>query len=49
MVGNVFPKKSHQKCGGETTPRPFFKIKIEHISEQQSEVLYSLFLLYLQV
>ena len=29
---NIFLEKSYTKCGGETIPRPFLKIKIEHIS-----------------
>ena len=27
-----FLEKSYTKFGGETSPRPFWKIKIEHIS-----------------
>ena len=30
---NIFLEKSYKKCGGEASPRPFYKkIKIEHIS-----------------
>ena len=46
---NIFIEKSYTKCGGETSPRPFFwKIKIEHISgsKRSLNVLCSLFLLY---
>ena len=32
-MGNIFPEKSHTKCEGKTSHRPFSeKIKIEHIS-----------------
>ena len=41
---NIIYEKSHKKCGGETSPRPFSeKIKLEPISG--SIALYSLFLL----
>ena len=29
---NICLEKSYTKCGGETFPDPFLKIKIEHIS-----------------
>ena len=29
---NIFLEKSYTKCCGETTPRQFLEIKIEHIS-----------------
>ena len=44
---NIFLEKSYARCGGETSPRPFperFKLSVS--MEQQSKVLYSLFLLY---
>ena len=45
---NVFLEKS--KCGGETSPRPFSeKLKVSISLDQQSNVLYSLLLLYGQV
>ena len=31
-IRNIFLEKSYTKCGGETSPRPFLKIEIEHIS-----------------
>ena len=38
------------KCGGNTSPRPFSKkSKLSIALDQQSKVLYSLFLLYVQV
>ena len=41
---NIFLEKSYTKCGGETIPKPFFKISKLMISlDQQSKVLYSLF------
>ena len=44
---NIFLEKSHAKYGGETIPRSFPKISKLSISlDQQSKVLYSLFLLY---
>ena len=47
---NIFLEKSCAKCGGEVGPRPFYKKSKLNISlDQQSEMLYSLFLLYDQV
>ena len=44
---NIFLEKSYTKCGGETIPRPFSKKSKLSISlDQQSEVLYSFYLLY---
>ena len=44
---NIFLKKSYAKSSGETTPRPFSgKLKLNISLDQQSKVLYSLFLLY---
>ena len=32
-MGSIFPEKSHTKCEGKTSHRPFSeKIKIKHIS-----------------
>ena len=47
---NIFLEKLYRKCGGRGSLRAFHKnTKIEHISGQQPDMLYSLFLLYLQV
>ena len=47
---NIFLEKSNKKCGGETSPRHFSeKSKLNISLDQQSKVLYNLFLLYLQV
>ena len=47
---NIFLEKSCTKCGEETSPRLFFEKSILSISlDQQFEVPYSLFLLYVQV
>ena len=47
---NVFLEKSCTKCVGETIPRSFFKeLKLSLSLDQQSEVSYSLFLLYVKV
>ena len=44
---NIFLEKSYTKCGGKTSPRLFFeKLKLSISLNQQSTVLYSLFLLY---
>ena len=44
---NIFLENSYTKFGGETSPRPFSeKIKLSISLDQQSKVLYSLFLLY---
>ena len=41
---NFFLEKSYTKCGGETTPRPFFKkSKLSVALGQSSKVLYILF------
>ena len=42
-----FLEKSDTKCGGETSPRPFSEnLKLRISLDQQSKVLYWLFLLY---
>ena len=47
---NILLEKSYTKCGGETSPRPFSKnSKLIIPLDQKSYVLYSLFLLYIQV
>ena len=47
---NIFLEKSYTKYGGEAGPRPFYKISELSISlDQQSEMLYSFFLLHGQV
>ena len=47
---NIFHEKSYSKCGGETSPRRSYKKSKLSISlNQQSEMLHSLFLLYVQV
>ena len=47
---NIFLEKSNTKCGGGASPRPFYqKSKFGISLDQQSEMLYSLFLLYVQV
>ena len=44
---NIFLEKLCTKCGGETSSRPFSeKLKLSISQNQQSRVLYSLFLLY---
>ena len=44
---NIFLEKSYTKCGGETIPRPFFKIlKLSISVDQYSKVSYILFLLF---
>ena len=46
-MSNISLEKSHAKCGGETTPRPFSKKSKSNISlNQLSKFLYRLFLLY---
>ena len=43
----IFLENSYIKCGGKTSPRPFSKkSKLIITLDKQSEVLYSLFLLY---
>ena len=47
---NTFSEKSCTECLGEASPRSFFKkSKISISLDEQSEYLYNLFLLYLQV
>ena len=47
---NIFLKKSYEKYGGETSPRPVStKQKMSISLYQQSEILDSLLLLYVQV
>ena len=49
-LGNTFREKSCTKCGGNVSPRLFYKNSKWSISlDQQSEVLQSLILLYAQV
>ena len=44
---NIFLEKSYIECGEETSPTPFSKKLNMSISlDQESKVLYSLFLLY---
>ena len=44
---NIFIDNSYRKCGGEANLRPFYKKSKLNISlDQQSEMLYSLSLLY---
>ena len=44
---NIFLEKSYTKCDEETSSRPFYKkLKLSISLDQQSKVLYSLFLLY---
>ena len=44
---NIFLENSYAKCDGETSPRHFSEIlKLSISLDQQSKVLYSLFLLY---
>ena len=44
---NIFLEKSYTKCGGETMPSLFSKkSKLNIYLNQQSQVLYSLLLLY---
>ena len=44
---NIFLKKSYTNCSGEASLRP--KSKLSKSLNRQSEMLYSLFLLYVQV
>ena len=44
---NIFHEKSYTKCGGEASPRPFYKKT--NFECNSSEILQSLFLLYVQV
>ena len=47
---NIFLKKSFAKSGGENSSRPFYEKSKLHISlDQQFEILYRLFLSYVQV
>ena len=47
---NIFLEKSCTNGGAEISPRPFFKkSKLSVSLDQQSEVSYRLFILYLQV
>ena len=44
---NIILEKSYTKCGEETSPRPFSgKLKLSISLDQESEVLYSLFIFY---
>ena len=47
---NIFLEKSYAKHGREASPRPFYqKSKLSISLDQQSQMLYNLFLLYVQV
>ena len=47
---NIFLEKSYTMCGGETSLRPFSeKVKLSISLNQQSRVLYSLFVLYVKL
>ena len=47
---SIFLEKSHIKCGGEASPRTFHKkLKLRISLDQLSEMLHSLFYLYVQV
>ena len=47
---NISSGKLYTKCGGENSPSPFYKTSNLSISfDQLPEMLYSLFLLYVQV
>ena len=47
---NIFLEKLCTKCGGETSPRPFFKkLQLSISLDQQFQVSHSLLLLYVQV
>ena len=47
---NISLKKSYTKCGGETVPRLFLtKSNLSISLDQQSKVLYSLFILYVKL
>ena len=49
-MGSIFLEKSNTKYCGEASPRPFHKkLKLSMILDQQSEMLYGLFFLYVQV
>ena len=44
---NIFHEKSYTKCGGQTSPTPFSdKLKRSICLDQQSKVLYSVFILW---
>ena len=46
-MSNIFLEKSYTKCGGETSPRPFYeKLKLSISLDQLFKFLYRLFLLY---
>ena len=47
---NIFLEKSYTKFGGETSPTPFNKkSKLKISPDQQSKMLYNLFLLYVEI
>ena len=47
VMRNIFVEKSYTKCVGETSHRPFSeKLKLTVFLDQQSKVLYNLFLLH---
>ena len=49
-VRNIFVEKQHTKCGGEASTNTFYKkLKLSISLDQQSEVLKSLLLWYVQV
>ena len=46
-IRNIFLEKLYTKCGRESSPKPFSeKFKLSIYLDQQSKVLYNLFLLY---
>ena len=45
---NIFLEKSYRKCGGKNSHRHFEKLKLRISLDQQSKVVDSLFLLYVQ-
>ena len=46
---NIFHERSYTKCVGEASPKPFYKKSKSESLGAQSEMLYGLFLLYVQV
>ena len=49
-IRNIFIEKSYRKYGGKACPRPFCKKSKLSISlDQQTEIIYNLFLLSVQV
>ena len=49
-IRNIFLEILHTKCGGKTSSRPFsIKSKLSISLDQQSEVLWTFFLLFIQI